>query len=145
MSDEKKSGEKKKMISREEALDLLTLWAESMELDTDRDLFKDIVEELSLPVRKERISFDEQSETFKYLLITPVNGKTLVSIKECTFEDKKILQKFADDESISAAGASMVKYTNLTTSDVNELKDRDISKINAVIMGFLAQTAPSKR
>ncbi len=139
------SEEKKALLSKEEAEEKLTLWAEHMELDTDRELFEDIKEELTFSVRKNRLSFDEETEVFKYLLISPVNGKQLVEIKECTFEDKKILQRFKDEQSIEAAGASLVKYTNLTTADVNQLKDRDVSKVNAVIMGFLAQTAPSRK
>lgn len=137
--------ERNEMLTTEDAEAKLALWADHMELDTSRSLYDDLVEELRMSVKKQRMTFDVESETFRYQLIKPVNGKNVVEIKECSFNDKKILQKYKETESIESARAMVSKYTNLSQDDVGELKDRDINKINAVIMGFLAQIAPSKK
>lgn len=131
--------EKKEVITREEAEMMLTMWADAVELDTKRELFKDILEKLTGVVMKGRMKFDEESETFTYQLLKPMNGKTLVTIKETDFNDKKSLQKFGEDQEMDAAGMMMAKHTNLTTGEVLKLKTRDQKRINAVIMGFLSQ------
>lgn len=137
MSDELE--EKKEGITRDEAETMLTMWADAVELDTKRELFKDILEALTGVVMKGRMKFDEETETFTYQLLKPVGGKNFVEIKETTFEQKKSLQKFNDDQDMDAAGMMMAKHTNLTTGDVLKLKTRDQKRINAVIMGFLSQ------
>ena len=128
--------------TREEAEGLLKDWADYMELDTDRQLYTDIVDELKMTVRNNRLTFDIEDEVFKYQLIKPVDGVQIVEIKECSFKQKKIIQRYKDSESIDSAGAMLSKYTNLSIEQVNELKDRDINKINAVVLGFLAQVSP---
>lgn len=130
-----------KKLSSEEAEKLLKNWADHLELDTDRELYTDLVEELRMPVRLQRLTFDEDTETFKYLLINALNGKGIVEIKECDFNAKKVIQRFKETESIAAAGAMLSKYTNLTAEEVGELKERDVTRINAVVLGFLAQMA----
>ena len=128
--------------TREEAEGLLKEWADYLELDTDRQLYTDIVDELKMTVRNNRLTFDIEDEVFKYQLIKPVDGVQIVEIKECSFKQKKIIQRYKDSESIDSAGAMLSKYTNLSIEQVNELKDRDINKINAVVLGFLAQVSP---
>lgn len=131
--------EVKEMMGREEAEKLMRNWADIVELDTDRELFADLVEELSMSVRKEKLSFDEETEIFKYILLKPVGDKTIIEIRETTFEEKKAIQKFKDSENMDAAGMMMSKHTNLTTAEVLKLKTRDQNRINAVIMGFLSK------
>lgn len=126
-------------LSAEAAEELLKNWAEFLELDTDRDLYTHLVDELRMPVRLQRLTFEEESETFKYLLLKPVDGKGIVEIKECDFNAKKVIQRFKDNESISASGAMLSKYTNFTADEIGQLKERDSTRINAVVMGFLAQ------
>ncbi len=134
-----------KKLSSEEAEALLLEWAEYLELDTDRDLYADLVDELRMAVRLERLTFEAESETFRYQLIKPVNEKGIVEIKECDFNDKKVIQRFKDNESIAAAGAMLSKYTNFTAAEIGELKERDVTRVNAVVIGFLAQMAPGKK
>ena len=129
-------------LSAEAAEDLLKSWAEFLELDTDRELYADLVDELRMPVRLQRLTFEEETETFKYLLITGFAGKNIVEIKECDFNAKKVIQRFKESESIAAAGAMLSKYTNLTAEEIGQLKERDVTRINAVVLGFLAQMAP---
>lgn len=135
----------KQKLSSEEAEGLLRQWADYLELDTDRDLYADLVDELRMSVRLQRLTFDQESETFRYQLINPVGGKGIVEIKECDFNDKKVIQRFKDSESISAAGAMLSKYTNFTAEEIGQLKERDVTRVNAVVIGFLAQMAPGKK
>jgi hypothetical protein len=133
------SEEKKEEITREEAESTLKLWAEAVELDTERELFKDILVQLTGVVMQGRMKFDEETETFTYHLLKPVKDKNFVEIRETDFEQKKSLQKFKDGEDMDAAGMMMAKHTNLTTIEILKLKTRDQKRINAVIMGFLSQ------
>ena len=129
-------------LTREEAEKLLESWADYLELDTDRQLYTDIVDELKMAVRNNRLTFDIEDEVFKYQLIKPVGDIQIVEIRECNFKQKKIIQRYKKNESIDSAGAMLSKYTNLSIEQVSELKDRDVNKINAVVLGFLAQVAP---
>ena len=131
-------------LTREEAESSLKEWADYLELDTDRQLYTDIVDELKMTVRNNRLTFDIENEVFKYQLIKPVDDIQIVEIKECSFKEKKVIQRYKKNESIDSAGAMLSKYTNLSIEQVDKLKDRDVNKINAVVLGFLAQVAPGE-
>ena len=133
------------MKTREEAEGLLKEWADFLELDTDRKLFDDLVEELRGPVRKNRLNFNQDTEEFSYQLIKPVSGHEIVTIKECDFNSKKALQKYKDNEGIDQSIKTISTYTDLSIEEVMQLKDRDINRINAVVLGFLAQVAPGSK
>ncbi len=139
------------LLTTEEAEKEILSWADIMEVDTDRDFFSDVIDELRMPVKKGRMEFDPDSEVFKYLLIKQVKapGKdepvSMVEITECDFKSKRVIQKFKDNQSIDSAEALVAKYTNLSPSAVAQMKDRDVSKINAVILGFFAQAASSTK
>ncbi len=110
-------------ITREEAEGLLRSWADFMELDTDRDLFIDLVEELRGSVRNNRLTFDKETEVFSYQLIKPIEDIQIVQIKECDFKQKKIIQNYKDSESIESAGAMLSKYVTLTVPQIEKAKD----------------------
>ena len=131
--------------TREEAEGLLRSWADYMELDTSRELFDDLVEELRMPVMKNRLTFDMDTEIFSYQLIKPVGEKQIVDIEECDFKAKKVLQSYKDKEGVLMSMKTISIYTNLSIDEVESLKDRDRNHITAVLMGFLAQTAPGVR
>lgn len=131
--------EEKKEMSRDEAELLMMEWADHMELDTDRQIFKDLVNVLSISVRKEKLSFDSETETFKYVLLSKIGEKSMVEIHETTFEEKKAIQKLKSDQSMEAEGMMMAKHTNLTTAEIMKLKTRDQNRIAAVIQGFLSK------
>lgn len=131
-----------KKKTREEAEGLLKQWADYLELDTDRQLFDDLVEELRGPVKQNRLTFDTDTEVFRYQLIKPVDAIEIVEIKETDFNDKKILQKYKDSENMDAAAMMMSKHTNLSSDQVMKVKTRDQTRINAVVLGFLSQIAP---
>ncbi len=132
-------------LSREAAEEILKEWAEFLELDTDREIFDDLIEELRMPVRNQRLTYEKETETFKYQLINPVDGKGIVEIKDCSFDDKKIIQKYKDTETVESSVALLSKYTNFTAAEVGKLKTRDSTKMTAVALGFLAQVAPGRR
>lgn len=134
-----------KGISKVEAQELLRNWANFMELDTDRELFSDIVDELCMVVKLEKLTFDEESETFKLVLRYPVKDKNIIEIKACDMAAKRVLQKYKDNESIDSARAMLAAYTGLEESEVRLLKDLDINRINAVICGFIQQVQPGKK
>ena len=131
--------------TREQAEGLLRSWADYMELDTSRELFDDLVEELRMPVMKNRLTFDMDTEIFSYQLIKPVGEKQIVDIEECDFKAKKVLQSYKDKEGVLMSMKTISIYTNLSIDEVESLKDRDRNHITAVLMGFLAQTAPGVR
>lgn len=128
-------------MTREKAEELLIEWAKYLELDTKRALFKDLQDELTGVIENERLSFNEETEVFTYKLLKPVGGKSLIEIRETDFKEKKILQKYTDKEGIDSSIALMAKHTNFTFKEVESLKSRDQMKINAVVLGFLMQTA----
>lgn len=137
-------------LSKDEARELLEDWADSMQLDTDRELFDDVVDELLFPVRLQMLKFDEGTSTFTLQLKDPVQTKNdgqvlLVDIKSCNFDSKRKLQNYKDNESIDSARAMISAYTGQPESVVKELMDLDISRINSIICGFITQVAPKKK
>jgi len=131
-------------LSRDEAEKKLRDWADVVELDTERELFKNIVEELRYPVQLKKIDFEEETETFKLVLSSKIEGRAIAEIKSCDFGAKRVLQKFKDNESIDQARAMIAAYTGMSEGEIKQLKDRDISRINAIILGFITQTDPKK-
>ena len=131
--------------TREEAEGLLKQWAECLELDTDRELYEDMVEELRGSVKQNRLNFDMESEIFSYQLIKPIGEKQIVKIEECDYKAKKVLQSYKDTEGVLISMKTLSIYTDLSVPEVEQLKDRDRNHITAVVMGFLAQTAPGTR
>ena len=130
--------------TREVAEKLLREWADILELDTSRGLYTDLVDELRMPVINNRLTFDVDTEIFSYQLIKPVDGKEIVQIEECDYKAKKVLQSYTDKEGVLTAMKTISLYTDLSVTEVELLKDRDRNHITAVLMGFLAQTAPGK-
>ncbi len=120
----------------------LKQWADHMELDTTRGLFDDLLEELTMSVINNLLTFDMESEIFSYQLIKPVGEKQIVRIEESNYKAKKVLQSYKDKEGVLAAMKTISIYTDLSIEEVEQLKDRDRNRITAVLMGFLVQTAP---
>lgn len=148
MSDEQKKTVKK--ISKDEAMELMADWADAVELDSEGDLFKAVSNELYMAVRLGKLAFDEDSEEFTYNLSSDVKnskGETvsLIKINSISMEDKKILEKYKEDEGVKGTVALISKYTGMTTSMVAQLKDRDITRINAITTGFFMQQLPGEK
>ncbi len=140
---EGKNGKTK--LSREKAEGLLKEWAEYLELDPDRELYDDLVEELRMPVRTQRLTFDIEMQVFKYQLFSPVDGKGIVELKDCDFEAKEVIENYKEKETVKSSRALLSQYTNLTIGETAKLKTRDSNVMTAVTLGFLAQTAPGRK
>ena len=132
-------------LSREQAESLLKEWAEYLELDPDRDLYADLVEELRMPVRTQRLTFDSETQVFKYQLFSPVNDKGIVELKDCDFEAKEVIEDYKDKETVKSSSALLSQYTNLTIEETKKIKTRDSNIMTAVTLGFLAQVAPGRK
>ena len=144
---EGKEGDKitKSILSRERAESLLKEWAEYLELDPDRDLYEDLVEELRMPVRTQRLSFDVDNQVFKYQLFSPVGGREIVELKDCDFEAKEVIENYKEKETVKSSRALLSQYTNMTIEETAKIKTRDSNIMTAVTLGFLAQVAPGQK
>jgi hypothetical protein len=139
---------KQAVMTRDEAEKKIHDWADFLEVDTDRAFFADVVDELVMPVKKGRLDLDYENEVFKYRLIKPIehqnSTKEIIEIKEGRFGLNKAIERYKDSESTSQAAVLLGKRTGLENAEVELLSDRDITKINAVILGFFVQTKSSR-
>jgi len=136
-------------LSKEEAEALIEEWAYAVELDPDRQLYTDIKEELRMPVKLQKLSFEPETEIFTLILKSAIKDKdkdiAMVEIKSCDMAAKRVLQTYKENESIDQARAMIGAYTGLKEAQIKQLKDLDINRINAVILGFIMQVDPGKK
>ena len=138
-------GEKTKLISRERAEEMLCEWAEFLELDPDSELYDDLIKELRMPVRTQRLDFDVETQTFKYQLFSPIDGKGIVILKDCDFEAKEVIENYKEKETVKSSRALLSQYTDLSVEQAGKIKTRDSNIMTAVTLGFLAQVAPGRK
>ncbi len=138
-------GEKTKLISREQAEKMLSEWAEFLELDPDSELYDDLVKELRMPVRTQRLDFDIETQTFKYQLFSPIDCKGIVILKDCDFEAKEVIENYKEKETVKSSRALLSQYTDLSIEQTAKIKTRDSNIMTAVTLGFLAQVAPGRK
>ncbi|MBE3064737.1 MAG: hypothetical protein IMZ69_06930 [Spirochaetes bacterium] len=135
-------------MTREEAEAKLKKWGDLLEVDTDRGFFKEAIDELALPVMKGRLDFDPDTEEFTYRLIKSLKrakgDKELIKITEGNFGHNKVLDRFKENDRAAASAALFARHTGLIAAEVDELSTRDISRINAVFVGFFVQTKSSR-
>ena len=122
----------------EMAEEKLKKWAIDLEINPESKSFRDVIDELLMVVVNDRLNFDKETEVFTYQLLNPMNEKTIITIHETTFQEKKDIQKFKDDETYQKAGKMVSQHTNLKSGEVLNLKTRDQNKITAVMTGFLS-------
>ncbi len=145
MAEEKKI----KQLSKDEAKRLFDKWADHMDLDSDLKWYKDVWEQLRLPIRKHQLLLDMETDTFTLNLKYPVttdggNKVSILTIKSCSLDKKRKLQEYGETESVDAARAMLSAYTGQPESVIKEIEDLDISRINGVLCGFITQTGPLK-
>jgi len=137
---ENETEKKQEPMTRDEAEAKLKEWGELLEVDTDRDFFKDVVQQLALPVKNGRLDFDPEAVTFTYRLINPIqhtnSKKELITISEGKFGGNKVCDRFKESQKVEQSGALIARRTGLVISEVEDLGDRDVKNINAVILGF---------
>lgn len=149
MSEENKPKEnpmksKKELMSKEDARDEIVSWADALEIDSETDGFNDVVDEIQFAVRKERLSFNHEENNFKYALLVPIEKKdqsdpiSIVTISEMTMQQKKVIQRFKENEGIDQAVSLLAAALGMEdqVGFVQRIKDRDSTIINAVLTGF---------
>jgi hypothetical protein len=138
------------ITTREEAQTQIKEWAACLEVDTELEYFRDVVDELTLPVMNGRLDFNVETERFTYILLKPIEKKDgsgkieMVEIRETTMEDNKTIQRYGDKERVDQAQALVAKACGLEIGFASRLHQRDIGKINAVSLGFFVQAAGQK-
>jgi hypothetical protein len=131
-------------LSESEAIERLHEWAEDMEVDTSIEQFDDVVKTLKIPVRKESLIYDAENKSFKYKLFSPIKKAdgsepiSIVDIASTTMERKRAIQNYKDSQKVDQALEMIAASTSLEIGFAGRLMDKDITRINAVIMGFLA-------
>ena len=141
----KEERQKTKLLPRERAEEMLREWAGFLELDPDSELYDDLVKELRMPVRTQRLDFDIETQTFKYQLFSPIEGKGIVILKDCDFEAKEVIENYKEKETVKSSRALLSQYTDLTVEQTAKIKTRDSNIMTAVTLGFLAQVAPGRK
>ena len=141
----KEERQKAKLTPREQAEKMLSEWAEFLELDPDSELYDDLVKELRMPLRTQRLDFDFETQTFKYQLFSPIEGKEIVTLKDCDFEAKEVIENYKEKETVKSSRALLSQYTDLTIEQAAKIKTRDSNIMTAVTLGFLAQVAPGRK
>lgn len=129
-------------MSRDEAAEQLKQWARTLEIDTENQRFTDVIDELVLPVMHERLAFNPDDESFTYKLVRPIENQNstqeMITIREMTYQQSKKLDKFKDNENVAQATTLIAASCGLALGEAERLGNRDIRKINAVILGFFA-------
>lgn len=129
-------------MSEAESVQLLREWGEELEVDVDSKEFEDVVQALKIPVRKENLGFDAEKRQFGYVLFYPIEKKdgsqpiTKLTIQSTTMEEKRGIQNYKESQKIDQALAMIAESTGLDIGFAGRLKDKDITRINAVVMGF---------
>ncbi len=138
-------------MDREKAENIIKEWADWLEVDKDRNYFKYIIEQLSLPVMNDRLTFDMDSEIFKYKLIKPIMKRDdsgsidILEIKETDMNENKVVQKFQENETVDQSEAMLSKCCGIESGFVSRIKQRDMRNLMAVILGFFAQADSEKK
>lgn len=146
MSDEKQTvqatDESGGKTPREQAVEKLNEWAEFLEIDTESEHFAASRDALIMPLIKGRLDFDRETERFRYRLLKPIrhenSNQEIIEIREMSGERSKILDRFKDNESVQQANALLSRSCGISIAEAEQLINRDIRKINAVILGFFA-------
>lgn len=128
-------------ISEMEAIALLKEWGEELEVDTESEDFEDVIQALKIPVRKENLIYDAETRKFRYVLFYPIEkadgGKISgIEIESTSMEKKRVVQGYKDSQKIDQAVAMVAESCDLEIGFAGRLKDKDITRINAVVMGF---------
>lgn len=128
-------------LSEIEAIELLKEWGEELEVDVESKEFEDVINALKIPVRKENLVFNPDKMNFSYVLFYPIEKKdgskiSAIEISSTEMDKKRVIQTFKDSQKIDQAMAMIAESTSLDIGFVGRLKDKDISRINAVITGF---------
>jgi len=130
-------------MSESEAVELLKEWGEELEVDIESKEFEEAIKELKIPVRKENLTFarNEEGYEFRYVLFDPIKKKDEtkiagITLKPTSMEEKRVVQNYKDSQRIDQALAMIAASTGLEIGLASRIKDKDITRINAIITVF---------
>jgi hypothetical protein len=144
----------KEEITEKEAYDRIRDWADVLEVRLKDDDYDAMADEIIIAVQKERLTFDEESEIFTYVLKKPIVKKdgsgniSMIKIEESDMKAKEGMSKHKDD--MDTVAAMFKAFCTDSEGNVIEhgfmkrIKDRDQGIISAVILGFFVQAVPGK-
>lgn len=149
---EKSNSEK---MTEQKAYDILKQWGDMLEVRLKDEDFEDLQNELWQAVVSERLTFDSDTEAFKYVLKKPIEKKdgsgsiSMIQIEETDMNGKREITRHKND--IDTAVALFKAYckdsegNEIQTGFIQRIKDRDQQIISAVILGFFVQAVPSRK
>ena len=152
---EKTKTEQKELMTEKEAFQLIREWADDLEVRLKDEDFEDLQREIWLEVKKERLSYDPDSETFNYVLKKPILTKdgavkmSMIKIIESDMNGKRNIKKHKED--IDTVAEMFKSYcrdsegNEIELGFITRIKDRDQAIISAVILGFFVQAVPSSK
>lgn len=145
-----------KEMSEDQIFEIIDQWADILEVRLKEEDFDAVKEEIFLAVKKERLTFDESDEIFKYVLKKPVSDKDgnividMIIVHESDMQAKRKMSKKRKDEIDGLADMFKV-YCKKSDGEeiehgfITRIKDRDQQIISAVILGFFVQAVPGKQ
>lgn len=145
---------KNEKMTEAQAYEIIREWGNILEVRLKDDDFDSLQKELWLAVKNERLTFDEQSETFSYVLKNPIQKKdgsgsiSMIVIEETDMNGKREITKHKNDiDTLVALFKAYCKDSEgnpIEPGFLMRIKDRDQAIISAVILGFFVQAVPSK-
>lgn len=135
---------KNTMFSENEAIEKIRSWADYLEVDSDSEAFQDVIEEIKFAVRKGRIDFNFDTSSFSVHLLSPIekaDGERIeiVTVRELAMGEKVAYDRYKDGQSVRQAIELIARACELELGFAERLKDRDVTRINALVLGFFVQ------
>ena len=130
-------------ITREDAIEKIKGWVNKLEsADPDAKGFDDAIEELIVPVKNGRLDYNAEDDTFSLVLLSPIGGEKekieIVSFREVSSEEYKVIQRFKDEEKIEKNQALIAKSCGLALGDVAKMKARDLTVAGTIFTVFFS-------
>ena len=134
---------KPEKMSDQKAIEILKEWAEELEVDSESKDFEDVIKALKIPVQKDKLKFIAENRSFELVLFDPIekhDGSKIskLTIRSTTMAEKKGMQNFKESQRIDQSMLMISEACDLELGFVERLKDKDLGRINAVVLGFLA-------
>jgi len=150
-----KMNKEEKYLTRQEAYDTIREWGDLLEVKLKDEDFESLQNEIWMAVSRYRLIFDPETEIFTYTLKKPIVKKdgsgtiSMLKIEESDMQNKRETTKWKND--IDTAVAFIKAYCkdsenkSIEHGFLTRIKDRDMSVLNAVILGFFVQAVPGSK
>lgn len=125
-------------LTRDAAITKITGWAETLEtLDSEASGFLDAIENLILPVKNNRLEYDDDKDLFRYTLLKPVkSGESdieMVEIRPLTLKEQ---EKAASKKSENSSTYLISTSCGIPDGIAQRLDARDTTVITTVFTSF---------